>query len=363
MKLGVQAALVDGLLVQGDVEVVDGRVAAVGAASPGGRGIAVPGFVDLQVNGFGGVDFLDADADGYRRAGDALLETGVTAYLPTLITSPEQQILAAMREVPLGEARPRILGMHLEGPFLSPNRLGTHEASSRRDPDPALLDRLLDAGPVRLMTLAPELPGAAQLIDRLLERGVAVSLGHSDATAEQANAAFDRGARSVTHLFNAMRPFLHRDPGIVGAALARDDVVVWIIVDGIHLAPETVRVVWRSARGRLALVTDAITGAGAADGSYSLGNLDVRVHEGTVRGPDGVLAGSVLTMIEAVRNLHALGVPIEDAVAAATSTPARVLGDAELGRIDLGLPADLVVLNDRVEIERVLVAGEVRVAV
>jgi N-acetylglucosamine-6-phosphate deacetylase len=363
MRLGVEAVLVDGLLVRGDVELSDGRVAGIGVGSRRGRGIAVPGFVDLQVNGFGGVDFLDADSDGYRRAGEALLETGVTAYLPTLITTPEQQLLAAMAEVPDGEARPRVLGMHLEGPFLSPNRLGTHEASARRDPDPALLDRLLDAGPVRLMTLAPELPGAEVLIDRLLERGVAVSIGHTDATAAQANAAFDRGARSVTHLFNAMRPFLHRDPGIVGAALARDDVIVSIILDGIHLAPETAKTVWRAARGRLVLVTDAITGAGAAEGSYSLGNLDVHVHEGTVRGPDGVLAGSVLTMIEAVRNLLELGVPIEDAIEAATSTPARVLGEPELGRLDVGLPADIVVLDDRFEIERVLVAGEVRVAV
>src|SRR5436190_4497394 len=362
MKLGVQAALVDGLLVRGDVEVDDGRIVGVGLSSPG-RGIAVPGFIDLQVNGFGGVDFLDADADGYRRAGEALLETGVTAYLPTLITTPEEQLVAAMAEVPAGESRPRILGMHLEGPFLSPNRLGTHEASARRDPDLAMLDRLLDAGPVRLMTLAPELEGAEALIDRLLERGVAVSIGHTDATAAEANAAFDRGARSVTHLFNAMRPFLHRDPGIVGAALARDDVIVMIILDGIHLAPETAKTAWRAARGRLALVTDAITGAGAAaDGLYSLGTLDVHVHEGTVRGPDGVLAGSVLTMIEAVRNLLELGVPFEDAVGAATSTPARVLGERELGRLDVGLPADLVVLNDRMEIERVLVAGEVAVA-
>src|SRR5947209_15207575 len=333
MKLGVEAALVDGLLVRGDVEVDDGRIVGVGLSSPG-RGIAVPGFIDLQVNGFGGVDFLDADADGYRRAGEALLETGVTAYLPTLITSPETQVLAAMREVPLGESRPRILGMHLEGPFLSPNRLGTHEASARRDPDLALLDRLLDAGPVRLMTLAPELAAAEALIDRLVERGVTVSLGHTDATAAQANAAFDRGARGVTHLFNAMRPFLHRDPGIVGAALARDEIVVSLILDGIHLAPETARTAWNAARGRTALVTDAITGAGVADGSYSLGSLDVHVHEGTVRGPDGVLAGSVLTMIEAVRNLHALGVAIEDAVGAATATPAGVRGGRGLGPRD-----------------------------
>jgi N-acetylglucosamine-6-phosphate deacetylase len=363
MRLGVEAALVDGVLVRGDLEVDEGRIAAIGLASAAGRGIAVPGFIDLQVNGFGGVDFLDADAEGYRRAGAALLETGVTAYLPTLITTPEQQLVAAMAEVPNGESRPRVLGMHLEGPFLSPNRLGTHESSARRDPDLALLDRLLEAGPVRMMTLAPELPGAEILVDRLVESGVVVSLGHTDATAAEANAAFDRGARSVTHLFNAMRPFLHRDPGIVGAALARDDVIVMIILDGIHLAPETAKTAWRAARGRIALVTDAITGAGAAaDGLYSLGTLDVHVHEGTVRGPDGVLAGSVLTMIEALRNMLELGVPFEDAVEAATVTPARVLGEAELGRLDVGLPADVVVLNDRAEIQRVLVAGEVRVA-
>ena len=148
MRLGVEASLVDGDLVRGDVEIVDGLVTAVGLSGTG-RGIAAPGFVDLQVNGFGGVDFLDTDPDGYRRAGAALLETGVTAYLPTLITSPEELLLSAMKEVPLDDARPRILGVHLEGPFLSPSRLGAHEASSRRDPDLELLDRLLDGGPVR----------------------------------------------------------------------------------------------------------------------------------------------------------------------------------------------------------------------
>jgi N-acetylglucosamine-6-phosphate deacetylase len=363
MKLGVAAAVVDGTLVPGDVEVSDGRITGVGLAAPAGAGIAVPGFVDLQVNGFGGVDFLDADADGYRRAGEALLETGVTSYLPTLITSPEEHLLAAMREVPVNDARrPRVLGVHLEGPFLSPSRLGAHMASSRRDPDGALLGRLLEGGPVRLMTLAPELPGAGELIDALIARGVKVSLGHSDATVEQANEAFARGVRTVTHLFNAMRPFRHRDPGIIGAALARDDVYVQIIVDGIHLAPETAQVVWRAASGRIALVTDAITAAGLSDGSFSFGDLDVSVHDGTVRGPDGVLAGSVLTMIEAVRNFHALGVPLAEAVAAATSVPAAILGLDEVGRLAPGLPADIVVLNDRIEIDRVLVAGQVHIA-
>ncbi|MEA2386388.1 MAG: N-acetylglucosamine-6-phosphate deacetylase, partial [Thermoleophilaceae bacterium] len=311
MKLGVEAALVDGRFVAGDVEVEDGAIVAYGLASPNGRGVAVPGFVDLQVNGFGGTDFLEADAAAYRVAGEALLETGVTAYLPTLITSPAVDVLAAWRVVPGGHERPRILGVHLEGPFLSPHRLGTHVPSARVDPDPALLERLLDGGPVRLMTLAPELPGAAALIARLLERGVKVSLGHTDATAEQANAAFDLGVGTVTHLFNAMRPFVHRDPGIVGAALARDDVIVQLILDGIHLARETAQVVWRAAAGRVALDTDAIAAAGASDGSYSIGSLDVEVYEGAARGPDGVLAGSALTMIEAVRNLHSLGVPLE----------------------------------------------------
>jgi len=213
------------------------------------------------------------------------------------------------------------------------------------------------------MTLAPELPGASELIARLLERGVTVSLGHSDATAEQAEAAFDQGVGTVTHLFNAMRPFKHRDPGIVGAALARDDVIVQLILDGVHLAPETVKVAWRAAPGRVALVTDAITAAGASEGAYSFGSFDVQVRDGTVRGPDGVLAGSVLTMIDAVRNFHELGVPLAGAVEAATAVPARTLGLTDLGRLDVGLPADLLVIDDAVTIQRVLVGGDVRVAV
>jgi N-acetylglucosamine-6-phosphate deacetylase len=362
VRLGVRAALVDGLLVPGDVEIADGRIAAYGLASSNGRGIAAPGFVDLQVNGFGGVDFLDADSEGYARAGDALLETGVTAYLPTLITAPEERLVAALAEIPENGSGPRILGAHLEGPFLSPRRLGTHPPSARRDPDPALLERLLAAGPVRLVTLAPELPRALDLVGALVARGITVSAGHSDATAEQANTAFDRGVLTVTHLFNAMRPFTHRDPGVAGVALARPDVVVQIILDGAHLAPDTVRLVWRAAAGRLALVTDAVAGAGVSgDGSYRLGDVAVEVRDGVVRRDDGVLAGSVLTMIEAVRNLHALGIPLEDALDAATSVPARVIG-AETGRIAIGAAADVLVLSEELEIERVLIGGEARVA-
>jgi N-acetylglucosamine-6-phosphate deacetylase len=361
MKLGVEAALVGAVLVTGDVEIVDGRVAGVGLSSSNGRGIAVPGFVDVQVNGFSGVDFLETDVDGYRQAGEALLETGVTSFLPTLITAPEEDLLAALAEVPSAPVGPRILGVHLEGPFLAGRRLGTHRADGRRNPDASLLERLLAAGPVRMMTLAPELPGALELIDDLVARGVTVSCGHSDATADQATAAFDRGARMVTHLFNAMRPFNHREPGIVGAALVRDDVFVQIILDGIHLAPATAALVWRAAAGRVVLVTDAVAAASGNGGAYSLGSVALLVQDGAVRAREGMLAGSLLTMIQAVRNLHALGVSLEDALSAASAVPARALGLPDVGRLDVGLPADIVVLDDSLEIESVFVGGEARV--
>lgn len=361
MRLGVEAALVDGRLVPGDVAVDGGRIEAVGLDGAG-RGLAAPGFVDLQVNGFAGVDFLGTDADGFAQAGEALLETGVTAYLPTLITTEEADLVAAIRAVPEPTIGPRVLGVHLEGPFVSPARLGTHRLSARRDPDPALLQRLLAAGRVRLVTLAPELPGALELIDLLRARDVVVSLGHTDATAAEAHAAFDRGARAVTHVFNAMRPLAHRDPGIVGAALVRPDVVLQAIVDGVHLDSDIVRLLWRVAAGRLSLVTDAIAGAGLGDGTYALGEIEIVVADDVVRSEEGMLAGSALTMIEAVRNLVALDVPLERALEAASAVPARILGDPTLGRLSPGERADIVVLDDSLDVVRALVGGETRVA-
>lgn len=363
MKLGVEAAVVEGVLVPGDVAVANGSIADVALTKSSGRGIAVPGFVDLQVNGFAGVDFATADSDGYRRAGAAILETGVTAFQPTFVTAPEADLVAALEEIPSEPIGPRVLGAHLEGPFLSPARLGAHPASAQRDPDEALLGRLLAAGPVSQMTLAPELPGALELIDVLHARGIVVSCGHSNATAEEATAAFERGVRAVTHLFNAMRPFAHRDPGLAGAALARDDVVVQVILDGHHLADETARVVWKAAAGRVALVTDAMAATGVGDGRYRLGGVDVEVHEGVARRiEDGVLAGSVTTMLEGIRKLHSLGAPLPDAIAAATSVPARLTGRVA-GVLRAGGDADIVVLDDRLEIRAVFVGGKELVAV
>jgi len=354
VKLGVEAALVQGELVRGDVDVEAGVVTAVGLRTTARGPVAVPGFVDLQVNGYAGVDFLAAARADYERAGEALLEGGVTAYQPTFITAPEETLVAALREVP---DTPQVIGAHVEGPFLSPERLGTHPAVDRRDPDVELLRRLLDAGRITQYTLAPELPGAETLIAELLDRGIVVAAGHTNATAEEAHAAFDVGVSTVVHLFNAMRPFRSRDPGIAGVALTRPDVSVQMIVDGHHLSDETVRLIWGAAGGRAALVTDAMAGAGLAAGSYQLGAVEVEVAGGVPMRGDGVFAGTVLTMHDAVRNLHALGVPLSEAVGAATVVPARIIGRPDLGVLEPGARADIVVLDDRLDIARVIAGG------
>jgi len=349
--------VVDGALVAGDVEIDAGLVARVGVPGGRGSGVAVPGFVDLHVHGFGGIDFAGADLDGYRRAGEALLASGVTAFRPTFVTAPEAELLDAVRAVPPADVGPRVLGCHLEGPFLSPSRLGMHPAAARRDPDAALLQRLIAAGPVAHVTLAPELPGALELVALLRDRGIVAACGHTEATAEQAHAAFAAGATHVTHLFNAMRPFAHRDPGIGGAALVRDDVTVELILDGNHVADEAAQVALRAAAGRVVLVTDAMAAAGAGDGCWSMGPVPVEVQGGVVRTLDGVLAGSVLTMAAAVRSLLRLGETLEHAVDAATRTPARAARLADVGRLAPGCPADVAVVDADLAVTRTLVGG------
>jgi N-acetylglucosamine-6-phosphate deacetylase len=359
-RLGVARALVDGAFVDGDVEVVDGRVARVGIAGPG-RGTAAPGFVDLQVNGFAGIDLVDADGAGYARAGAALAATGVTAYLPTFITAPPDDVLAALRRlaevVAAPPPGPRVLGAHVEGPFLAPTRAGTHPPERLLAPDADLARRFLAAGPVRIVTLAPELSGALDLVRDLTAAGVVVACGHTDADATAGHAAFDAGARAVTHLFNAMRPFRHRDPGIAGVALSRPDVLVPIIVDGIHLAPETVAVVALAAGDRLVLVTDATSAATMPDGGFRLGEVALTKSGLEVRRADGTLAGSALTMDAAVRNTVDAGVDVAAALAAASTTPAGLLGDDDLGRLRVEAPADVVVLDDDLQPVRTLADG------
>jgi N-acetylglucosamine-6-phosphate deacetylase len=359
-RLGVGAALIDGALVAGDVAVAGGVLAGAGL-SGAGSGIAIPGLVDLQVNGFAGVDLLGADDDGaWRHVARRLLASGVMAWQPTLITAdPAVTVAALARAARLraGAAGARIAGVHLEGPFLAPSRLGAHPAVHRRDPDPRLLETFLGAGPVSMVTLAPELPGALGLIDALVARGVTVSLGHSAASATQAGAGFDRGARAVTHVFNAMGGIAAREPGLAGAALADPRVTVQCIADGAHLERETLQVVLAAARSRVALVSDAISAAGGGEGEHRLGEVTVHVRGGRATRDDGTLAGGVATVLDGVRHLVGLGLPIAGAVNAATRVPARLLGLGDAGVLRVGGPADLVVLDDELAIRRVVVCG------
>ena len=364
VKLGVAAAVIEGSLVRGDIEIESGTIVAVGLAA-GRSGIAIPGLVDLQVNGFRGIDLLHATRDEVDTLGVELARAGVLWYQPTLITAPAELTRLALSTIgecaaatPGDGAAARILGAHLEGPFLSPERPGVHPLEHLRRPDLDLLASYLVAGSaVSMVTLAPELPRAGELIDSLLDRGITVSLGHTDADAATAHAAFDQGARTVTHLFNAMRPFAQRDPGVVGAALVRDDVVVQLIADGAHLAPETILTVWRAARGRIALVSDITAAAGMGDGSFRLGTIHVTVEGGVARDDDGALAGAVRPLAWGLRMLIELGVPIVEAVDAATRTPARVVGRSDVGELRPGGAADLVVLDDDFAVASVFVGG------
>jgi N-acetylglucosamine-6-phosphate deacetylase len=360
-ELGVKAAFVDGELVPGDVRTAGGQVTEVGVdAGPAARGTAVPGFIDVHINGFAGVDFLTAEPGDYDRVGRALAATGVTAYVPTFVTSPLDTYERALRAVSeiAPDSGPRVLGVHLEGPFISRRWAGAHDERYIQEPDLEVASRLCDAGRVRIVTLAPERPGGLELVEYLSERGIVVSCGHSDADAQAAHSAFDRGARAVTHVYNAHRRWQPRDPGLGGAALVRDDVTVQAIVDDIHLAPETSYAAFLTTRQRFCLVTDAIAAAGLPPADSRLGHRNVQVRDGEVRLPDGTLAGSVLTMDRAVGNLVAKGASLAAAVHAASRAPALLIGRPDLGRIAVGHPADIAVLDDDLSVIRTLVGGE-----
>jgi N-acetylglucosamine-6-phosphate deacetylase len=252
---------------------------------------------------------------------------------------------------------PRILGAHVEGPFLAPRWKGAHDERHLLPPDLAVAARLCAAGPATYMTIAPEQPGGFELLDWLVERGVVVALGHTDADAATAHAAYNRGARALTHLHNAQRRFAARDPGVSTVALVRPDVTVGVIADLVHLAAETLLLAWTAARGRVALVTDAIAAAPARTGTFTLGDRTIQVSDDAARLDDGTLAGSVLTLERAVRNLVGLGVPLADALAAVTAVPARLVGHPELGTLRPRTPADIAVLDDQHRVVRTLVSG------
>jgi N-acetylglucosamine-6-phosphate deacetylase len=363
VRLGVGAALVDGSLVAGDVRIQDGEVREVGLTPAGDGGIAAPGFVDLHINGIAGVDFLTADEAGYRRAAEALASTGVVAFQPTFVSAPLDDYRPALATAATAQAElaagglPALVGVHLEGPFLSPQWPGAHDPAHLLAPDPALAIDLCGQGPVTMVTVAPELPGGLDLVERLVAAGVVVSCGHSDADASTARAAFDRGARAITHIYNAHRRWRPRDPGLAGAAIVRPDVFVEAIADGVHLAPEAAYATFLATRDRYCLVTDAVEAAMLGPGAYRLGDRPIEVVDGAVRLADGTLAGSVLTMDMAVRNMVAGGAEPTQALHAAAAAPARLLARSGLGTIAPGSRADLVVLDDELRVMRTLIGG------
>jgi N-acetylglucosamine-6-phosphate deacetylase len=360
MRLGVAASLVEGTVLPGDVSVEEGLVSGLGLSPAGSTGLAIPGFVDVQVNGVAGVDFLSADTAGYARASEALARTGVTAFQPTFVSSPvevagEAIVTLSTLDGPLPGAQ--VLPAHLEGPFISPLHHGAHNPRHLLAASTEVADSLCALGPVGYVTLAPEIEGGLALVEHLVARGLVVSLGHSDARADDATAAFDRGARAVTHVFNAMRAWAPRDPGLAGVALSRPDVFVTAIVDFVHLARETVRLLLTTAGDRLVLISDAIEAAGLGDGTYHLGDREVVVRAGEARLADGTLAGSVVAIDQAVRNLVSVGAGLELAVGAATRVPARLLRRSDLGELRMGGRADIAVLDGSLEVTRTLVGG------
>lgn len=341
---------------------------AAGAMSLAGRWL-VPGFVDLHVHGGGGSSMLSADPAEIQAAAAFHASHGTTRTMASLVSASLDETLAGLAAVrdaarSTTDGPDTVLGSHLEGPFLNPVRAGAHDPEHLLDPDPATFDRMLAAadGTLRIITLAPELPGGLDLVRRAVDAGVVVALGHSEADRAVAAAAFGAGATLVTHLFNAMPPIDHRAPGLATTALLRPDVTCELINDGVHLHDDTTHLAFAAAGpARVALVTDAIPATGLGDGSHRLGPAEIVIRDGVARlAGSSTLAGSTLTMDAAFRRAAVdleLG-PVAASIAAST-TPARVLGiDAEAGALAVGRSADLVVLDDEFRVEAVMIRGE-----
>ena len=324
--------------------------------------LVAPGYVDLQCNGGLGID-LASEPERLWELGSLLPRFGVTAWLPTIVTTPDgvvERALAALEAGPPdGWIGAQPLGLHLEGPFLSAPKRGAHPQALLRPPSLEAIDGWTRAGGVAIVTIAPDLPGAIELIAALSERGVIVSLGHTPATAAQATAAVDAGARWVTHLYNAMAPLHHREPGLAGVALADERLHVGLIPDGIHVNPLVVRSSQRALGERLTIVTDAVAALGMPMGTQALGRTQVHIDDTGVRLADGTLAGSNLAMDEGVRNLVAFsGCTSAVAIHAASTAPAALLGDPSRGHLQHGARGDVVVLTPDLHLVSTYVGGE-----
>ncbi len=335
--------------------------------------LAVPGFIDVHVHGAGGHDVMEGTPEALAAVTRTVLSRGTTSLVATTVSASTDATCRSVSGIAAfiasqhsagnssSAAGAEILGIHFEGPFLSPARRGVHPADSLRLPSADLLEKFLAAanGTARILTLAPELLGAAPCIEAARKAGLAVAMGHTDATYEQARAAIARGACHAVHVYNAMRPFSHRDAGVIGAVLTSPEVTAELIADGVHVDEPSMQLLLRAKSvDRIILVSDGTAATGMPDGNYRLGTLEVTVSGGVCRNVEGKLAGSTLTLDRALRNIAALGVPVEDAVRMLTLNPAKLLGiEYKKGVLRPGADADIVLLDDKLHVAGVFARG------
>jgi N-acetylglucosamine-6-phosphate deacetylase len=331
----------------------------------------VPGFVDVHIHGAGGHDVMEATREALEIISATVAARGTTSLVATTVTTSAKETCDSVAGIahfilhtsqyPSRELSAEVLGIHFEGPFISPARRGVHPAKWIVPPSSALLAQFLTEarGTAQVLTLAPELPGALELIRQAHRAGLVVSLGHTDATYEQAQAAIEAGATHAAHVFNAMRPFSHRGTGVIGAVLTSPQVSAELIADGVHVDEAAMRMlVALKTPERVILVSDGISATAMPDGNYQLGMFEVNVSGGVARNAEGKLAGSTLTLDRALRNMVALGVPLSAALRMVTANPARQIGlGARKGALAPGADADLVLLNDKLEVSGVMTRG------
>jgi N-acetylglucosamine-6-phosphate deacetylase len=370
--------------IRDGVVIVEGsRISAVGprneitvpanAKRIEARGITlVPGFVDVHVHGAGGHDVMESTPAALDAVATTLARGGTTSFLATTVTAAPDALCGSAAGIAkyisaqkssngaAATQRAEILGIHFEGPFISLARRGVHPVEWIAAPSLDLLARMIDAagGTAQILTLAPEIQGGLDLIDALRKAGIVAALGHTDATYEQAMEAIAHGARHAAHVFNAMRPFSHRDTGVLGAVLTSSQVTAELIADGVHVDEAAMKLLLNAKPGGVILVSDGTAATGMPDGKYRLGNFDVKVTGGVVRNSEGKLAGSALTLDRALRNIVALGVPLDEAVRMLTLYPAKLLGvESRKGTIAVGADADLIFLDSQLQISKVVTRG------
>jgi N-acetylglucosamine-6-phosphate deacetylase len=330
---------------------------------------AVPGFVDVHIHGAGGHDVMAGTEEALAGVARTIARHGTTSFVATTVTASPDDICRSVEGIArfittqheTDEPRAEVLGVHYEGPFISAARRGVHPKEWIQLPSADLLEKFLHSasGNARILTIAPELLGAAPCIDAARKAGLVVAMGHTDATYEQARAAISRGVHHAVHVYNAMRPFSHRDSGVIGAVLTSLDVTAELIADGVHVEEAAMRILLQAkGPGCVILVSDGISATGMPDGNYMLGKFEVTVSGGVCRNSEGKLAGSTLTLDRGLRNIVGLGVPLHDAVGMLTANPARLLGiEFKKGALRTGADADIVLLDEGLQVTKVWVRG------